>query len=91
MKTANKRCNALVSLCVEFTGSNLFSTRIGECYVVFSYGSHFPAFICKHGKWYENSDKYSVSTSKQMSQARPRDRVCEKLSTQEMKKLYELD
>ena len=55
-------------------------------YVVYSYGRHFPMFISINGHWYENSDKYSVSTSKQQSQARPTMKTI-KLNTDDMKKL----
>lgn len=39
-------------------------------YVVKSYG-WYPVFIFKDGKWYENSDRYSSSTGKQMNRAQP--------------------
>ena len=55
-------------------------------YVVYSYGRHFPMFIHLKGVWYENSDKYSVSTSKHQSQSHPMmDTV--KLNTEDMKRL----
>jgi hypothetical protein len=39
-------------------------------YVVFSY-DWYPIFVYKDGQWYENQNRYSVSTAKQMSQLRP--------------------
>jgi hypothetical protein len=47
-------------------------------YVVYSYGTHFPLFVWQAldtnsglGIWYENQDRYSVTTSKHRSQAHP--------------------
>jgi hypothetical protein len=42
-----------------------------ERYVVYSYGKHFPLFVHQDGIWYENQDRYSVSTSKHRSQSHP--------------------
>lgn len=57
-------------------------------YVVYSYGTHFPMFIYLGNTWYENSDKYSVTTSKQQTQAHPQmDTI--KMTTKEMKELLE--
>ena len=66
----------------EFKGSNLFGEWDGASdyfdisdtytpYVVYSYGRHFPIYLYLNGVWYENTDKYSVSTSKHQTQARP--------------------
>lgn len=59
-----------------------------KIYVVFSYGYHFPMFACVRGEWYENSDKYSRTTSKQKNQARPYHK-CRQLNTEQMKRLVE--
>lgn len=40
-------------------------------YVVYSYGDHWPLFVCHDGVWYENIDRYSVTTSKHRSQSHP--------------------
>ena len=42
-------------------------------YVVYSYGSHWPLFVYDYGtkRWFENSDKYSVTTSKHRTKAHP--------------------
>lgn len=40
-------------------------------YVVYSYGEHWPLFVYHDGVWYENIDRYSVTTSKHRSQAHP--------------------
>jgi len=66
----------------EFKGSNLFgewdnvwdwlgNKTPNTPYVVYSYGRHFPIYVWLLGVWYENTDKYSVSTSKHQTQARP--------------------
>ena len=39
--------------------------------IIYSYGYHFPMYVKHKNTWYENSDKYSVSTSKQQTQSRP--------------------
>ena len=76
LKTAKNRARNIVENRCEFNGSNTFG-RIytnkynEEIYVVFSYGYHFPMFAYMDGCWFENSDKYSVSTSKQQTQLRP--------------------
>ena len=42
-------------------------------YVVLSYGSHWPLFVYHYGtdRWFESSDKYSVTTSKHRNKAHP--------------------
>ena len=71
VKTSNIKASQYVTDKVEFNGSNTFGRWVTEsCYVVYSYGYHFPMYIYD-GAWYENSDKYSISTSKQQTQLRP--------------------
>jgi hypothetical protein len=79
-RVANKNCRGAVANREEFIGSNLeaydtASTTGTDLYVVQSYGAHFPMYIAEAHKgkvnWYGNKDKYSVSTSKQMTQANP--------------------
>jgi hypothetical protein len=38
--------------------------------VVYSY-NWYPIFVYKNGQWFENENRYSMSTAKQMSQLRP--------------------
>ena len=71
MKIANNKARQYVTDKVEFDGSNTFGRWYGKVYVVFSYGFHFPMFACIDGEWFENNEKYSVSTSKQQTQLRP--------------------
>ena len=70
-KVANYKARLLVQELKEFKGSNTFSERTENCYTVYSYGKHFPLFVCIGYKWYENKDRNSVSTSKHRSQLHP--------------------
>ena len=70
-RVANKDCRSYVERKEEFNGSNLYAEKIGKIYIVYSYGEHYPMFLCRKGHWYENSDGSSRSTSRQRSQARP--------------------
>lgn len=40
-------------------------------YVAYSYGKHFPMYVWTCGQWFGNADKYSQSTGRHMSTARP--------------------
>lgn len=73
MRIANSKCHRVVIDKKEFIGNNLFGTHRRGWYVVYSHGYHFPiyAYSYTEGKWYGNEDKYSISTSKHQSQARP--------------------
>ena len=74
-KISNKNCAEFVENKVPFQANNIFTNDYNEkMYIVYSYGYHFPMYVCDIANgniWYENSDKYSVSTSKQQTQARP--------------------
>ena len=74
-KTANYQSGDFTKAQLPFQGSNLqgywTKDRNGvKYYVVKSYG-WYPVYIYKEGKWYENFDRYSNSTSKQMLRSRP--------------------
>ena len=72
LKTSNKNARNIVENKCEFQGANTFGVWESEdVYVVYSYGKHFPMYVNINRVWYENSDKYSVSTSKQQTQLRP--------------------
>tara|TARA_Y100000401_G_scaffold48336_1_gene37561 strand:- start:427 stop:723 length:297 start_codon:yes stop_codon:yes gene_type:complete len=72
IRTSNSKCGEYVENKVEFKANNIFAESNGvSMYCVFSYGYHFPMYVYLNGRWFENSDKYSVSTSKQQTQARP--------------------
>ena len=81
--TANAKCRQYVQARKDFEGSHLYARTLpptDNClttrYVVFSYGTHFPLFIAETGAdgvthWYENANRYSVTTSKHRSQSHP--------------------
>jgi hypothetical protein len=58
---------------IPFQANNLEGKTLSNGdYVVLSYGYYPIWWYCKgEGKWYGNSTKYSVTTSKHMSQSRP--------------------
>ena len=72
VRTTNTRSRAYVQSTLAFKAHNLSAEWRGPLYVVLSYG-YWPLFIYdqRSGKWYENSDRYSVTTSKQRSQSHP--------------------
>ena len=96
MKIANRDARQYVLRRKPFDGSNLYARRrtlvtsddTVTWYTVYSYGEHYPMFIHINGYWFENEDKYSVSTSKHRSQSHPH-AVTFPLSTQWMKVLAE--
>ena len=86
VKTSNIKCRTLVQSRQPFNGNNLFGVylegnealNLTPRYVVYSYGTHWPLFVwqaCDHGselgQWFENQDRYSVSTSKHHTQSHP--------------------
>lgn len=71
MKVANFAARTQVQQLVPFTGNNTFARHVGPAYVVYSYGEHWPLFVHMDGQWYENGDRYSVTTSKHRSQLHP--------------------
>lgn len=86
IRSSNKDSRSLVQSRTPFNANNLSGEIVGDVYVVKSYG-YYPVFVYKKGKWYENEDKYSKSTAKQMGQARPTGDV-EKVSTDKLKAMY---
>ena len=70
MRTANIRGRELVQNKIPFKGSNTHANYVNDVYVVYSY-NWYPIFVFKDGQWFENENRYSVSTAKQMSQLRP--------------------
>lgn len=82
-RIANRDASSYVRRRQEFKGSNMFSIYLGDRYVVYSYGAHWPMFIHADGTWFENQDKHSRTTSKQRGQAHPRTATT-KLSIEQM-------
>lgn len=75
-RVANSDARRYVQNLKEFKGSNTYSMWVhdrygGSRYLVYSYGEHWPLFIYEDGKWYENADKYSRTTSKHHGQLHP--------------------
>jgi len=70
MRTANNSARDLVQNRIPFKGNNTDGKYENGSFVVSSY-NWYPIFVYKDGQWFENKDKYSVSTSKQTSQLRP--------------------
>ena len=82
-RVANRDISEYIDKLEVVEGSNIFTENSGKLpddpstddnlYIVYSYGWHFPMYIyCRQSDlWYGNSDKYSNSTSKHQSQARP--------------------
>lgn len=74
MRISNKEARQYVQCTVPFTASNLYAEWASpSLYVVYSFGQHFPLFVFDKtvSTWYENSDKYSMTTSRHKSQSRP--------------------
>lgn len=84
---ANKDAHRYTGSRLLFKGSNLYSERIGNAYVVFSYGPHWPLYIHADGRWYENATGYSATTNRHRSVARPREESTTHLSVEDMREL----
>lgn len=87
MKIANRDSRRYVQNCQEFKANHLFGEYNREgVYSVWSYGYHFPLFAYLNGTWYENKDRYSVTTSKHRSQSHPLTETV-KLGTEDLQRL----
>lgn len=86
MRVSNSKARDKVNALEAFQGSNMFGKWLekgngrevtDKLYVVYSYGSHFPMYIYddQENKWIGNKDKYSRSTTRHQSQARPSDEI----------------
>jgi hypothetical protein len=89
MRVSNSNARTQVQARIPFKGNNTFGETINGAYVVFSYGHHWPLFAYVEGTWYENRERYSVSTSKHRSQLHPLEDT-EKVSLDELKELLGL-
>lgn len=86
-RVANSRCREYVERRQPFLGSNLFAEwREERCYVVYSWGKHWPLYIwdAETERWFGNREKYSVSTNRHSSQACPHNAEITWLSQPEM-------
>ena len=82
---ANYKARAYVQRKEHFDGAHIFARwsvkesdhKMGRSkqtiYTVYSYGHHFPMFVydADANVWVENTDRYSVTTSKQRTQLHP--------------------
>ena len=52
---------------------SVWTDDIGDMYVVYSYGTHFPIYMFDHRTemWFGNSDRFSPTTSRHQTLARP--------------------
>ena len=84
----NKTCYAEHNL---FTPSVQDPDDTDVQYVVYSYGTHWPLFIFRPatGTWYENSDKYGVTTSRHHSSCKPFDTPMHPMTCAQMRRLAE--
>lgn len=80
-RVPNTKCRNHVVARLPFKGSNLWGEWVKplannkQQYVVYSYGQHFPVYVYSEGMWFENEDKYSRTTARHLSQARPTDKT----------------
>ena len=92
MQVRNMDAAPMVARFEIFTASHIFSReyvkRGDGLYAVFSYRETWPMFVFHKasGVWYENSDKFGVTTSKQQNQMRPVNNTV-KVSCQELLRL----
>jgi hypothetical protein len=72
MRTTNAKSRQFVQDKIAFKANNLKGVSLPSVYVVYSY-DWYPLFAFSYitRKWYENKDRYSVSTSKQRGQCHP--------------------
>lgn len=93
IRTTNREARNYVINGVPFTNSNgqLFGRwETPSLYVVYSYGEHWPLFIWSERTetWYENEDKYSVTTSRHHTHAHPH-RETERISRAKMREIID--
>lgn len=77
LRTTNQDSGLYTHAKLPFKGSNLNGywdkdPKGVPFYVVKSYG-WYPIYLFKEDKWFENTNRYSSSTGKQMNRARPED------------------
>ena len=71
-----------------FRANSCFGAYTSNVYSVYSYGQHFPMYSYDKtvGKWYGNTDKWSLTTTRHQTMCRP-DNVDEWYGTDTMKKI----
>jgi len=82
-KCSNREARGYVQNRTPFIANNLYGVQAGTSeepmYIVYSYGEHWALFVYHQPTqtWFENSDKYTVTTSKHRTQSHP---LCETVS-----------
>lgn len=72
MRTTNAKSRQFVESQKAFEANNLKGMDEGHFYVVYSYGWYpLLAYCFIEKRWFKNIQKYSVSTSKQLTQCQP--------------------
>ena len=92
MNNNKRKVRSAVRDCVPFKDSNLCAEILDNgIYAVWTYVPHglqWPLFAKVDDEWYENDESYSISTSRQCSNARPHPRSeTIKVSCAELKKI----
>jgi hypothetical protein len=74
IRTTNRNARDYVRNGVPFKNSNgqLFALwETPEMFVVYSYGDHWPLFVWYGSEWFQNEEKFSMTTSHHRSYAHP--------------------
>jgi hypothetical protein len=74
MRIANREAAGFAAGREPFENNNrtLFGSPLrNDDYVVYSYGTHWPLYVWLSGRWFENEESYSSTTSRHRIQARP--------------------
>lgn len=91
MAINNRDMGSVVTDRLPFQNNNktVYATTVGDLYVVYSYGEHFPMYVYDDVacEWFGNSDKYSPTTSRHQSQATPSTDHITYLNTAELQTL----
>lgn len=87
----NRQMSRAVTNLTAFRNNNhtVYSEDRGDLYVVYSYGDHFPMYVYDYASrtWFGNDSKYSSTTSRHQSLARPRADEIEWMDTHTMRTL----
>lgn len=94
---SNADVRPLVQKCKDFVTNNHtifgrnYASDSDKWYAVYSYGEHFPMYVCDRntGEWYANREKVSRTTSKHQGKAHPYTEVLH-LSCSQMEVLAKL-
>jgi len=72
MRTTNAKARSFVQDLKPFQANNLHAISDNHFYIVYSYGWYpLLAYSYAEQRWFKNIEKYSSSTSKQLTQCAP--------------------